>query len=229
MERDARVLIAQLAVAVMVADARMTSSERAAAEQLNGWGLGSLSGLVEREIQRAMLQPINVRAVCAALAPMGPDACSVILTALAEIAASDREVSEAELSMLNIIGNLLGLDAADTNQILQTAIAGSGARIVANMADAGAAARTNGDLECGWSADYNGADCDSSIGDSYRLLALQPGADAAQLNDALLRTVERYNPAKFADLGPEFVALAVRKLGETTAAFELLRDKVIKA
>jgi len=34
--------------------------------------------------------------------------------------------------------------------------------------------------------------------------------------------VERYNPAKVIDLGPEFAILAVRKLAEATTALEAI-------
>jgi len=65
--QDRRRLIARLAVAIMVADGRITASERDALERFDRLGLGPLAALAEDEIRRAMQHPIDVRGTCASL------------------------------------------------------------------------------------------------------------------------------------------------------------------
>ena len=56
------------------------------------------------------------------------------------------------------------------------------------------------------------------------LLGLDASARRADLDEAYRRLVERYDPSKVIELGADFAALAVRKLGELTDAYEIVAD-----
>ena len=231
MESDPRRLISRLAAAVMTADGRITTSETEALRRLDELGLGPLSAMTEEEIQRSILQPIDVRSACEGLLSIGPDGASILFTALAEIAASDRVISALEVDTLRRVATCLGLPATDAEYILQSAIAAYGAvprpreddrrapepatPILADRppaAPAGVEATAESRLR--WAA---------GLAQAYRILGLEPDAVPQQVEQAYLNLIERYNPAKVVDLGPDFAALAVRKLAQATQAFELVR------
>jgi uncharacterized tellurite resistance protein B-like protein len=229
MDDDPRQLIARLAVAVMVADGRITPSEYDALERLDALGLGPLSGLAEDEIRTASHHPIDLRATCEGLARATPQAAAVILSVLAEIAACDRSVARAELDTLRTVAGLLGLNMAEAAHILGTAMSEYGATLGAD-AERGTAAKAAGPervtvirhLE---EATEQAAGVDAAeLQHAYRVLGVDAAATRALLDAAYLGLVDRYNPAKVAGLGAEFAALAVRRLAEVTAAFETVLD-----
>jgi DnaJ-domain-containing protein 1 len=53
------------------------------------------------------------------------------------------------------------------------------------------------------------------------LLGVGPHATRDEIDAAYLRLVAFYDPAKVMDLGPEFVVLAVRRLGQATTAYQI--------
>jgi|GEM_PF-3354330 len=53
------------------------------------------------------------------------------------------------------------------------------------------------------------------------LLGVGPTATRADVDAAYLRLVAFYDPAKVMDLGPEFVVLSVRRLGQATTAYQI--------
>ena len=74
MESDTRRLLAQLAVAVIAADGRVTSSELEAVARLDDLGLGGLSTLVEEELRAAAQRRIDLGATCRLLRERVPEA-----------------------------------------------------------------------------------------------------------------------------------------------------------
>lgn len=226
MDADPRRLIARLAVAVMVADGRITPSEYEALEHLDSLGLGPLSDLAEDEIRHAAGHPIDLRETCAGLARATPQAAAVILSVLAEIAASDRCVSRPELETIRSVATLLGLSSVQTFHILTAAITEYGATLADDATEPGAAASgvrrervtvlRRKDPEPTAVPVVEPAE----LQNAYRVLGIDADASRAHLDAAYLGLVERYNPAHVAVLGAEFAALAVRKLVAVTTAFE---------
>ena len=233
MDADPRRLIARLAVAIMVADGQISPSEYEALERLDELGLGPLSDLAEDEIRNATRQPIDLHATCEGLAQATPEAAAVIMSVLAEIAASDRSVSRAELETLHTVARLLGLNATDAAHILSAAMSEYGAtlggedsvpsgglppsrpepvRVIRNRDGEAAAAAAAPATE------------HAELQRAYRVLGIDAATSRAHVDAAYLGLVERYNPVKVAGLGAEFAALAVRKLVEATAAFETVLE-----
>lgn len=58
------------------------------------------------------------------------------------------------------------------------------------------------------------------------LLGVGPRASREDVDAAYLRLVAFYDPAKVMDLGPEFVVLAVRRLGQATTAYQIATSAV---
>jgi DnaJ-domain-containing protein 1 len=209
MAQDARRLVARLAVAVMAADRRITPGELAALEglaehelpalaRLDRLGLGSLSEIVYEEARRAETEPVDVPAVCAALAAAAPRAAPVILSALTEIAASDGVLVPRETEMLDLVAQELGLAPSEARGILASVLAGQApAGPPAAPVAAGAA----------------------EVEHAHRVLGVEVGVGPQQIEAAYRRLVERYNPAKVVDLGCDFAALAVRTLSDITDAY----------
>jgi len=231
MDADPRRLIARLAVAVMVADGQITPSEYEALERLDGLGLGPLSDLAEDEIRNATRQPIDLRATCEGLAQATPEAAAVIMSVLAEIAASDRSVSRAELETLHTVAKLLGLNGSDAAHILSAVMSEYGATLCGDDSVRSGdlppsrpervSVIRNGDGEAAATAP---ATEHAELQHAYRVLGIDAATSRAHLDAAYLGLVERYNPVKVAGLGAEFAALAVRKLVEATAAFETVLE-----
>lgn len=229
MTHDPRRLIARLAVAVMVADGRITCAEHDALERLDELGLGPLSDLAEEEIQRAVDQPIDLGETCAGLANASPEAATVIVALLAEIAASDRSLSPEELDVVSTVATLLGLGPDESLRILSAAAAEYGVRLPPETeprAPVHGARRERVTVihdrdDDGPGVQPVGAD---ALARAYSLLGIDTAAGRGGIDAAYLELIERYNPAKVVGLGMEFVALAVHKLAEVTAAFETVRD-----
>jgi DnaJ-domain-containing protein 1 len=217
-EVDPRRLIARLAAAVMIADGRITPNECDAAMQLDDLGLGPLSQFVEEEVERAMSCPIDVAVTCAGLADANPQAAAVILTALAQVAACDRTLSPPEIEVLTTMAEHLGLSVEDAVHIMESVLRPSATTWDEEKSGETVKIRTASPSGPGQSGSSS---CDPSLENAYRLLGVAPGASRALIESAYLGLVERYNPAKVIDLGPEFAALAVRRLSEVTSAFQV--------
>lgn len=223
MEEDARRLIVRLAVAVMTADGRITASEEAAVMRFDRLGLGPLSTIATEEMRQASQAPVNIAATCEELTGMSPEAAAVLVTLLSEIAVSDGTLSDSERALLRAIATLMGLEAGQTTHIIES-VAGAYAADVAPESDAPRLVVTN---QASFGERPHSNDLD--LGRAYRILGLDPGATRASIESAYLRLVDRYNPAKVTDLGPDFAVLAVRKLAEVTTAFEAVRLSVRQA
>lgn len=228
MDADPRRLIARLAVAVMVADGQITPSEYEALEGLDALGLGPMSDLAADEIRNATRQPIDLRATCEGLAQATPEAAALIMCVLAEIAASDRTVSHAELETLHTVAGLLGLNPTEAAHILGAAMNEYGATLGTEDGESPGGLthsrrepvtviRMRGEEAPAADPPATGG---AALQHAYRVLGIDAAASRSHLDAAYLGLVERYNPVKVAGLGAEFAALAVRKLVEATAAFE---------
>ena len=200
-------LIARLGVAIIAADGRITTAELAALARLDRLGLGPLDEVAREEIERAIQQPIDVRATCAALPPLGEKAAALLLTVIAELAASDRMLAPRERDVFNAVASHLGVAPATAAQILEAAMAPP-----PTTAGAPEPPRTTGAAE---------ARPDPELQRAFRLLGLEPGADRSRLDSTYLDFVKSYDPARVGDLGPEFAALAVRRLAAITDAYEI--------
>jgi DnaJ-domain-containing protein 1 len=211
MEIDPRRLVAQLAVAVTVADGRVTAGEMEELRLLDCLGLGRLSGLVEEEMRSAVHRPIDVRAACGLLREQLPDAAPTILGTLAAIAASDQDVSEPELKLLAEVASELGLAPAEAERILGAVFRSAPpetAREPAALPPQPAAH----------------VPVDPGLGRALLVLGLDTLTGRADLDVSYRRLIERYDPAKVIELGPDFAALAVRKLAEVTDAYQIVVD-----
>lgn len=58
------------------------------------------------------------------------------------------------------------------------------------------------------------------------MLGVGPHATREEVDAAYLRLVSFYDPAKVMDLGPEFVVLSVRRLGQATTAYQIAVNAV---
>jgi tellurite resistance protein len=230
-ENGPRELIARLAAAVMVADGHVTQSEIAAVDHLRDLGLGPLGPAVEHEMQRATRVPIDAAAAAAELAEIVPRAGDVIVAALADIAASDGELSPRELAVLSTVCAVLGVDDLEAAHILRSAASAYGATVasgrprdaehpISSPSPSGSAAMQA----------PHGPDQSAPIrGVPEReaplaALGLSPGASAEELDTAYAGLVRRFNPAAVIELGPEFAVLAVQKLHAITGTYLAARE-----
>lgn len=212
MEADPRRLLAQLAVSVIVADGRVTTSELEAARRLDDLGLGRLSTLVEDELRNAAHRRIDVAAACGLLRERVPDAGPVILAALAGLAAADRALSEGELGVLEKAASGFGLTPAEVQEVLGAILSGGDSGPPADAAPQVSPPPPR--------APEPRATADATR--AFALLGLDAAATRADLDDHYRRLIERYDPVKVIDLGSDFAALAIRKLAELTDAYELV-------
>lgn len=207
MEGDPRRLLAQLAVAVIAADGRVTTSELEAVARLDDLGLGRLSTLVEEELRSAAHRRIDLAATCRLLRERVPDAAPVILAALAQLAASDRALAEGELDLLGQAAAALGLSQAEAQEVLSSALSGPARSAEPPAAAPPPAARVA-----------------PGVSHALALLGLDASAGRGDLDERYRLLVERYDPAKVIQLGPDFAALAIRKLAQLTDAYEIVAD-----
>ncbi len=205
MEIDPPRLVAQLAAGVILADGRVTADEMDELGLLDELGLGTLSGLVEEEMRGAPQRPIDVRTTCRLLREQFPDAAPTILAALAAIAAADQDLSEAELEVLAEVGSDLGLAPPEAERILDAVF-----RIVEPETTAPAPPQPAAHPPL-----------DPRLGRALLVLGLDTLTGRADLDLSYRRLIERYDPAKVIELGPDFAAVAVRKLAEVTDAYRL--------
>jgi uncharacterized tellurite resistance protein B-like protein len=223
MNDDPRIAIARLAAALMVADARVTSTELAALAGLERLGLGSLEAATREALIEAAEAPIDVSATCAALSAIGPDAGALVLAVLADIVTSDGVIDPREGELLAQIGLYLRVPGRERGEIIH----GAATRNAAAAERTGHAIPVRPDDEAVERAAAPprtpGVPSDALAG-AYAVLGLQVGAPLAAVESAYRAIVERYQPAKVIDLGPEFAVLAVRRLAAATAAFTRLCD-----
>jgi DnaJ-domain-containing protein 1 len=200
-EDDVRRLIARLAVAVVAADGRITAAEMAALERLDVLGLGPLAELAREEIERAIQQPVDVRATCAALPPLRQETAAVLLTVLAELAATDRLLAPREREVFAAVAGHLGVGAATAAHILEAAMSPRPHHAPEDVAPRLAPGEPPAQR-------------------ALRALGLAAGASRSDIESNYLDLVQRYDPARVAEMGPEFAALAVRRLASITDAYE---------
>jgi DnaJ-domain-containing protein 1 len=213
MDIDPRRLVAQLAAAVIVADDRVTAGELEELGLLDCLGLGGLSGLAEEEMRSAVHRPIDVGTACRLLRTELPDAAPTILGALAAIAAADQEVSEPEMKLLADVASGLGLAPAEAERILAAVFQAVQPETVRKPAATPPQSAVP-------------APVDPELGRALLVLGLDSLGGRADLDASYRRLVERYDPAKVLELGPDFAALAVRKLAEVTDAYQVAVDAV---
>ena len=228
-EQDPRRAVARLAVAVMAADGRITSPEIAALERLDGLGLGSLGQLIEEELERATHEAIDVRSACAALAGASREAAHTLLAVLADIATCDRVLAGRERETYDGIARLLGVPERESAHILAAAaerpgagtpVAPAGRRETAapGVAAEGMAAAPRRPAAGG----ADGEDAAALLARAQRVLGVGPEASREEIDAAYVAAASRYNPVAVSAMGADFVALAVRRLADATAAWELL-------
>jgi len=201
--RDPRRGLAQLAVAVMTADGRVNQFEIAAVSRLESLGLGSLAQVVQNEMESVVQgTAIDVVGSCEALGSLRPEWAAAILSTLASIATSDREVSIPEVETLTAIGLGFGLPETTTQEILRLSAAGQAGKPT--------------------TADSRLASTTTPIAWASRTMGIEPAAGVDELNARYFDLVRTFDPAKMIDLGPEFVVLAVHRLSDVTAAYQVL-------
>jgi uncharacterized tellurite resistance protein B-like protein len=213
---DIRRLIARLAVAIMAADGRITTAELGSLRRLDDLGLGPLGDIAREEIERAAREPIDVAATCTSLPALTHEAADLLLGALAELAACDRHLADREREVFHLVAGHLGLDAAAAARMLEDAL--TAARAFEDVLPA----RAGGASEAAPCASADGAqEAVAPLRRALRVLGLEPGAARSRIDAAFLDRVQRYDPAKVGELGPEFAALAVRRLAVITDAYEV--------
>ena len=228
-----RELIARLAAAVLIADGQVNEAQLQAVDRLRELGLGPLSTAVDAEVKRAVHTPIDVARTAAALAEIVPQAGKLVVSALAEIAASDRQLSRRELEVLTVIAEVLGLNGIDTAHAIRSAATHYGAAIAPSAAPVADANRLAPPLP--------GRELPSisepipkpaprapstEPASALPLLGLGANATAEEADAAYAALVCRYNPAGMIELGPEFAVLAVQKLSAVTAAYVAARHQL---
>ena len=202
-----RPAIARLVAAMMVADRRLAMAEIDAADRLDRFGLGTLSGLVREEVERATRMPIELEQPCAVVRASGPALVGTVLSILADVAASDGGIDDDERRVFGAIAGRLGAGTTEVADHLAGETHGAGV----------------GTPRPGASAPRTAPAVDGAAG-ALRALELGAAANRAEIDAAYLRLVERYDPAKVAPLGADFAALAVRKLAALTELYEVARD-----
>lgn len=226
MHDDPRIAVARLAAALMVTDARITAAEIAAVAGLERLGLGSLEAATRTALMEAAEAPIDVHAACGALGDIGPEAGALVLAVLTDIVISDGTIDPREGKLLATISALLHVPSEVSAEILHRAAAQNAAaaeqrahRIPVRQAAAEAerpAAPPPAATASDPAARRSGA---------YAVLGIPPGASSAAVESAYRTIVERYQPAKVIELGPEFAVLAVNRLAAATAAFTELAGR----
>ena len=222
MDNDPRRSIARLAAAVMAADARVTTSEIAAVAALVRLGLGSLETATREELARAAHERLDVEPACAALVAAYPDAGGTILAALADIAVSDGELDPREVALLGRIGEALAVEPSIVAHVVRAAAADAGVALPTGEVPSVAPApppQAAAPAESPAAAPVPSGPDGVPLAPAYALLGLAPGASPAAVEQAYRVVLERYQPLKVLDLGPEFAVLAVRRLAAATAAF----------
>jgi len=109
MEQDVRRVIAELAMAVLTANGRISAAVWRALERLDALGFGPISSLCKAELPRSGDPLKEWERICTKLAFLDVRDRAAIVGALAEIAASDDHVCGREIERVNRVACLLGL------------------------------------------------------------------------------------------------------------------------
>lgn len=228
-----RELIARLAAAVMIADGRISDAELRAVDHLCELGLGPLSTFVDAEVQRATRTPIDVAGTTAALAALAPQAGNMVVSALADIAASDHELSRREIEVLSVVAEVLGIDGTEAAHAIRSAAARYGASIgdqapapgtMSPQITPAAGPEPLRVPEPRAAMPTKSKGVPDELDWALPVLGLAPGASAAEMDAAYTTLVRRYNPAGVIELGPEFAVLAAQKLNAITMAYVAARQ-----
>lgn len=222
---QARLLLARLVAAMLVADGRVTEAEIEAVGRLDGLGLGPLSAAVEEELQRAARLPIDAEHAAETLMELAPSASEVVFSALAAIAACDG-ISAKEIAILGVVADRFGLGIAAATDMIRAAAAGFSPSTQAAKAGAEAesiasvpeAATAPPPAEAGRRENPGASPAD--------VLGVGEAASLEALDAAYAAMVRRYDPVAVIDLGPEFAVLAVRRLEQATEAYLASRRRL---
>jgi DnaJ-domain-containing protein 1 len=209
---ELRRCIAHLAAAVATVDGRITPAELVALERLNELGLGPLAALAAEEMEQIADAPVDLLGSCTRLAALVPDAAPVVVTALAEIAAADGEIERAEIDLLRWIAAALGLTAEEATRLLETVTMAHSVGLTASPPSIPRPPDERVDVAPAPS---------DTVARARTVLGVGPEADGAEIDRAYRALVERYDPGKVIDLGPDFARLAVRKLALVTDAYDI--------
>jgi len=194
--------VARLVVGVMVADGHVAAGELDLVSRLDRAGLGPLAGRVRRELEQAAREPIDVDRACQTVRASGMALVGAVLSMLARIAGVGERRVASEQALLVAIAERLGVDREQARSHLEPL-----------RHDSRSATRQG-------RASFDAADA------ALRQLGLGRTASRAEVDEAYLRLVDRYDPGKLALLGADFVKLAVRELAALTEAYERARGAV---
>jgi len=197
--------MARLVAAMMVANRRIAAGEIDHVARLDHVGLGTLGPLVLDELERAKRMPIDVERTCEVLSGTDPALIRRVLSALAEVAASDGSIDDDERRVFTAIATALGTRVLGVEDHLEGALP--------SFRSAAAPRR---------------AVSDDGHADVLGALGLRAPAMRAEIDAAYLRLVDQYDPVRVAPLGADFVVLVIRKLGAVTDAYEAARRHLAK-
>ena len=218
---DPRVEVARLAVGVMAADGCVERRELEASGILDSLGLGGLTPFVRRELERLERHPIDVEEACEGLRGIHPEAAATLVGALTQVAACDGEISLDEARVLDVIGRRLGLVPDDVRAVVESVVRGHPAWRRPEPPTRDEPPVRQEERPPGEPVPGDGDVAEASEM-ARRVLGLPANASRAAVDAAYLDQMARYDPVKVSQLGPEFAALAARKLFEVTLAWETL-------
>ncbi len=231
--KDTRRIIADLVVAVITADGKVTRSEMETVARLRGLGLGDLTPFVSESLERAAREPLDPEKSADELGAPGGDAGAIIVSAMAEVAAADGILAGAEVDVIRVVARRLGLTDTDCDRVIQATIAGHGARATRDLSEhakpraqataSGAAPQPSRPAAPPSPQPAATTPRHSTASEhAAHVLGVSAGCSRQDLQAAYRRAVELYDPLRVVDLGPEFAVLAVRRLQVATDAFEAL-------
>ncbi|MBS2026529.1 MAG: molecular chaperone DjiA [Deltaproteobacteria bacterium] len=204
--------MAALFVVVAQADGEMTRDEAAAIREFFSATLGFTSA--ELEQVRQALQEARAHApdldvlLFGAREKLSDAERSLLLYALARVAAADHAVNAEEYQVLTRIAHGLGLDP-DV----------AGAMLVGHDSPRARAAGGGFDFK----KETRALPSAPIPGDPYSKLGISPAADEAAIKQAYRQLAQKLHPDKVQALGPKAVELAGRAFAEVSEAYEVIR------
>ncbi|MCX8073149.1 MAG: TerB family tellurite resistance protein [Candidatus Binatia bacterium] len=221
---DPAAALARLAMAVMVADGRITSEELATAAVLDELGLGPMRPRLLAELEQTRSGRLELEPAIAALAALSPRARAVIFEVLAELAAADGDLSQTEAALLDRLAARWDLEPATSSKIPPPPLRSedkpseeAGVKVPIRTSEA--EARSSSTMESGAAPTRFGDGLPPELVRALEVLGLPPDASPAAVDEAFRALVHRYDPAHVIDLGPEFAVLAIRRLGQIADAY----------